>query len=219
MARRPFSDRVDWRLIILGAVLDFVLLPWWVYPVACVPCAVRAERESSPTAANSKVGSPQTVTDHRAAPQGAVVIPSSRNVATPGQIVLNVPSLVGKSPAQVRRVLGSPEKSTREGPSPEWHVILLRNTYARGTVEIDFLHGKTVAIQYNFNIGTNAPYGPESLSHLGLPTHFPPTVSNSLSIVWKSIPGYYAVHVFPGERLPDGRLGLFYALVEIEEVR
>jgi len=108
-------------------------------------------------------------------------------------LVLNVPAIASKSPAEVARVLGPPERggSAQLGAN-------LRNRYRRGSVEIVFVEGRACWIKvYN---RSHLQFGREILPKLGLPAAKPTYVNASHVMSWSNLPNLKEVSVYAGEK-------------------
>ena len=110
-----------------------------------------------------------------------------------GDTVIKIPSLAGKTPEQVLKILGKPTKSETAKPS-NTPCPCPKNIYNNGAVEIIYINGRADWITIN-EIG-NASYSKDSLELLGLPVK-DPTFSNATVKRWENIPGFNEVSIFP----------------------
>jgi len=147
---------------------------------------------------------PQPVTpEAQAPPAPAAQIAPTPPAADP--VVVDVPAIAGKRPAQVAAILGTPTatETIRSHGKP-----LPKRIYRNGDVEVVYVDGKADWITV-FGQG-QLPFGPEVLSALGLPST-PPSFFNPLGVIrWERISGLRTVSVFPN---PDGHAHYAYILV------
>jgi len=114
-----------------------------------------------------------------------------RCTALPG-LVLNVPAIALKSPEEVARVLGPPDRSNGAQLSAN-----VRNRYQRGAVEVVFVEGRASWIKlYNTR---HLRFSAEILPKLGLPIAKPTYVNSSHVMSWSNLPNLKEVSVYSGE--------------------
>jgi hypothetical protein len=115
-----------------------------------------------------------------------------RCAALPG-LVLNVPAIALKSPEEVARVMGPPDRSNGVQLSAN-----VRNRYRRGAVEIVFVEGRASWIKlYNTR---HLPFSVEILPKLGLPLAKPTYVNSNHVMSWSNLPNLKEVSVYAGEK-------------------
>ena len=107
-------------------------------------------------------------------------------------LVLNVPAIAWKSPEEVARVLGPPERTNGAQLGSN-----LRNRYHRGTIEIVFVDGKACWIKlYNTR---NLEFSKDMLPKLGLPAAKPTYVNSCHVMSWSNLANLKEVSVYAGE--------------------
>jgi hypothetical protein len=108
------------------------------------------------------------------------------------RLVLNVPSIARRSPEEVARILGPPERSNGASLSAN-----VRNVYHGGTIEIVFVEGQASWIKlYNTR---RLPFSQQILSKLGLPPAKPTYVNANHVMSWSNLPNLKEVSVYAGE--------------------
>lgn len=107
--------------------------------------------------------------------------------------LLDVNAIVGKTPKEVKAVLGAPESSdaTKSG---------LKQVFKKGGVEIVFFKGKADWI--TFTPGDPVAFSKDAIAKLGL-TVSAPTFSNPSVIRWEPCGKLVSVSVFPASSSVD----------------
>jgi len=122
-------------------------------------------------------------------------------------LVLNVPSIARRSPAEVARVLGPPERTNGAQLSAN-----VRNVYHGGTIEIVFVDGKASWIKLYRT--RNLPFGREVLAKLGLPQAKPTYVNARHVMSWSNLANLKEVSVYAGE---NGAVSSVLVCVEADQ--
>jgi len=107
------------------------------------------------------------------------------------QVVLDIPAIAGKSPAEVEQTLGPPsgQEATKSG-GRTYPKLFYRN----GDVEVVYVDDKADWI----TLYEALPLRKESLLKLGLPVQAPTFARRGAMMRWEgNIPGIMAVHLFP----------------------
>jgi len=113
-----------------------------------------------------------------------------RSSVLPG-LVLNVPAIALKSPAEVGALLGPPEANGDAQLG-----VNVRNRYKRGTVEVVFVEGKACWIKlYN---PRSLSFSKESLPKLGLPAAKPTYVNSTHVMSWSNLANLKEVSMYGG---------------------
>ena len=106
-------------------------------------------------------------------------------------LLLNVPAIAGRSPAEVEHVLGPPFRQSRVDVSQ--HV---KRTYQGGSVEIVFVEDQANWIKlYNTR---NLPFTKHALGRLGLPVSNPTYVNRDSVMSWHTIPRIRELSLYAG---------------------
>jgi hypothetical protein len=121
----------------------------------------------------------------------------------PVSVVVDIPSIAGKSGREVATLLGEPT-STETEPHGDGRITIYH--YREGLVEIVYRGGKADWITVNRLDAV--PFAPESIRALGLPEGRP-TFSNAAWVYrWEEYQGLKEVQLFT-----NGRGGVNYAMV------
>jgi len=107
-------------------------------------------------------------------------------------LVLNVPLIARRSPAEVAQILGPPGRTNGVLLSAK-----VRNVYQRGTIEIVFADGKASWIKLYCT--RNLPFSREILTKLGLPLAKPTYVNARHVMSWSNLANLKEVSVYAGE--------------------
>ena len=116
------------------------------------------------------------------------------------RLTFNVPSVAGKSVAEVERILGRPD-----GRSGLSLVGQVRHTYRRGAVEVVFVDDKAGWIKLHDTRGL--PFSRDALVRLGLPPRKPTYVNRNHVMSWDNISNLREVSLYAGSS------GVSYVLV------
>jgi len=122
-------------------------------------------------------------------------------------LVLNVPSIARRSPAEVARILGPPERTNGAQLSAN-----VRNVYHGGTIEIVFVDGKASWIKLYRT--RNLPFSREVLAKLGLPQAKPTYVNARHVMSWSNLANLKEVSVYAGE---NGAVSSVLVCVEADQ--
>ena len=107
-------------------------------------------------------------------------------------LVLNVPAIALKTPEEVARVLGPPERTAGASLGAS-----VRNRYHRGTIEIVFVDGKACWIKlYNTR---DLEFSRDVLPRLGLPSAKPTYVNARHVMSWSNLANLKEVSIYGGE--------------------
>lgn len=128
--------------------------------------------------------------------------PAETRSATEATVpVVSLPALVGRSRADVAKVLGEPDdqcEKTKYGP---------KCTYRDGAVEIVFIRRK--ADWFTIELPGFA-VDPASLAALDLEPLPPTSAQAEIGMWWDTIPGIRELRMVPGSPLTGGRRAIWY---------
>lgn len=122
-------------------------------------------------------------------------------------VVLDVPSIAGKSKSEVESKIGVAECDASRKISESGPVHGERCTFSKSGAEIVFIDGKADWI--TANAMSTVSFDVSAIESLALPPQ-PPTFKSEHVIRWENIPGYLSVSVNPGA---DGKV--FFAYIKV----
>jgi hypothetical protein len=107
------------------------------------------------------------------------------------KLAFNVPSVAGKSAAEVEHILGRPD-----GRSGLSLIGQVRRTYRRGAVEVVFFDDRADWIKLHDTRGL--PFSLDALGRLGLPHRKPTYVNRNHVMSWDNISNLREVSLYAG---------------------
>ncbi|MEZ0372543.1 MAG: hypothetical protein ACAI44_25855 [Candidatus Sericytochromatia bacterium] len=107
--------------------------------------------------------------------------------------IVNIPAIAGKTPGEVRRILGPPVQVLKIRPPGTDCDPCDKAFYRKGTIDIVYIHGRAAWIAVTHLQAYR--HEPATLARFGLPVARPSSNGDGM-IEWDKIPGYLWIRLF-----------------------
>ena len=124
--------------------------------------------------------------------------------STRENLIVDIPSIIDKSPGEVKKVLGEPDSSYMQ---PILNKKVLTFFYTANVVEIRFF--KNVASEIIVRQTKDIPFEENSLELFGVTPQTPTEKKENLLITWNDYPNFKTVSFYTKYRNTDGTPQIF----------